>query len=411
VQVVRRQAADPGGIKVAKVLTRRVVAPAREKCWGETVFFLKESRQAKEASAARIASLERQLADSTGQVSAAFAEAEASRAELETLRARDRLSRALFEQLGLFGTSLLSAQGSLGALAMTMRDERTHAVRTAASLNASLAGVERMTTGLTELTGRTHDSAAKVEDLSRRTGEIGGIVQLIKDVADQTNLLALNAAIEAARAGDQGRGFAVVADEVRKLAERTTQATGQISNLVTNIQHDTEAVSQAIAIDPAQSAAFVRDGASASQSMQGLLSLTDEMKVTIAGSALRTFIETAKFDHLVFKFEIYKVLFGVSGKSVDDFASHHQCRLGKWYYEGEGHHCFSRLPGYREVEAPHVEVHRHGVDTLAHFAAGRHEEALASLAAMERASAAVLEHLEHMAQSGQQDRSLLCVDD
>ncbi|MGB0127962.1 MAG: methyl-accepting chemotaxis protein [Rhodocyclaceae bacterium] len=342
---------------------------------------------------------------------AVHAEAESSRAELEALRAQDRLSRALFERLGLFGTSLLSAQGSLGALAMTMKDERTHAMRTAASLSASLAGVERMTSGLTQLTDRTADSVRKVEDLSQRTGEIGGIVQLIKDVADQTNLLALNAAIEAARAGEQGRGFAVVADEVRKLAERTTQATKQISNLVANIQHDTEAVSQSIAIDPVQSAAFMHDGADASRSMQGLLSLTDQMKVTIAASALRTFIETAKFDHLVFKFEIYKVLFGVSNKSAEDFASHQQCRLGKWYYEGDGRHCFSRLPGYREVEPPHVDVHRYGVETLRNFAAGKHEEALAALAAMERASSQVLDQLERMAQSGQENRSFLCVDE
>jgi hypothetical protein len=306
----------------------------------------------------------------------------------------------LFQHMNSYCESAKEIQSSLSTMAQTMKHENEQVDHATGALSTNITAVERIASNLQKMSEKTVETATSVDHLNERTSEIGGIVKLIKEIADQTNLLALNAAIEAARAGEQGRGFAVVADEVRKLAERTSTATSEIGQLVGAIQKETSAVKTLVEVSPQQAEGFHKDGQQAVKSMKELMQVTVQMKAAIGTTALRSFIEVAKVDHLVYKFEIYKVFLGTSAKKPEDFSSHEGCRLGKWYYEGEGHHCFSKLHGFQEMAEPHQRFHRYGVEAVTHFHAGRYQQGIEAIAELEKASFKVLEALETIAQSG-----------
>jgi PAS domain S-box-containing protein len=143
-------------------------------------------------------------------------------------------------------TGVAGQSSAISQVTTTIEELDTTATRIAKNAEnvARIAG--DTLTGMQEINAKVTETSKKILSLGEKSQSIGNITKLIDDIADQTNLLALNAAIEAARAGEVGRGFAVVAQEVRKLAERSSESTEEIRQLINEIQGETNSTIMSI---------------------------------------------------------------------------------------------------------------------------------------------------------------------
>ena len=192
---------------------------------------------------------------------------------------------ALVEQLDSSHSSTLGQQSQTDQVATAIHEMAASVAQVAnhaqqASKAADQAGsatreghqrVDESRDAVLRLSQELARATTVIHQLESHSGDISGVLEVIRAIAEQTNLLALNAAIEAARAGEQGRGFAVVADEVRGLAQRTQQSTNEIQRMISTLQGGArdavmamEQSSQHVeaSVDHAQRAASALDGIS-----------------------------------------------------------------------------------------------------------------------------------------------------
>lgn len=175
-------------------------------------------------------SLSHQIGSAVGQIQSSSAELQIAASQQAT-GAKEQ-STAMTE----ISTTISELLATTRQIAESARRVTQNAEQTAVSSRLGHGTVDSTHESIAGIRRQVDQIVTHMLELGKKSQEIGGVVEIVSELAEQTNILAINATIEAAGAGESGRRFAVVADEIRKLADRVAGSAKEIRMLIEDVR-------------------------------------------------------------------------------------------------------------------------------------------------------------------------------
>ena len=213
----------------------------------------------------------------------------------------------------------------------------------------------KVVTNTEQLTSSVEAVNECAKNIDEGASSILEAIEGINQIAFQTKILSFNASVEAARAGEHGKGFAVVAQEVQNLANSTSTLLKDISERVNQFEGISQNLQKVVSESLQRSKQIAELMDSLDRQIGTTIKQNNASVTNISATNDEIFISLAKLDHVIWKINTY--LSVIEKKPAFAFVDHHNCRLGKWYYEGKGRENFSDTGSYRGLESHHAKVH------------------------------------------------------
>lgn len=357
-------------------------------------------------SGRRLQTLEHALADAEQREARCHSELEQSQQRERELQSRltnaqdeAQLATRIASGLGQFGASLAALKQSFQALNELLTSRQADAHTSATESQSGQQSLELLIQQLDQSRQQVGRTSRDMGQLSKDAQDIHRHVDLIHGLSEQTNLLSLNASIEAARAGEHGRGFSVVATEVRSLAVRAKDASSEINQSIDLIQQRVKQTNEQALANLSTMEQLQIQAEATRDRLAGVLALAQTSAKTLGNAAVMAELELANLEELEIKLQVYQVLSGQLTLDPEALPDETECRLGRWYYEGDGQRLFGNTRGFAALEVPHREVHRQARTAIEAYLKGSMESAWQALSAMEANNLTVMQRLERLAQT------------